>query len=525
MIKFISSTDYTASTGAPAISVPTSIAGDFLLLSVHSANEAVATPSGWTDVGVTYSTGTAGAAGGTRLSQFWKIQSGSDTTVTVADSGSTTGGAITAWRGVNNTNPIASIQGGVEASATTSLTLPAVTVGEDQLVLWSMAIDADANSTANVTNITHGSLTSITELVDRTTNAGAGGGISVWYSPNILAPQTVSAATATVSNGIYTYSTIALRPAIISLSGAASVANTASANLLNGIRFATNALVSLTADPGLTIPVITLNAIANLSYSLTASINTAIRLASSSNVNVSGGANVSTNIRLASAPVTAIGSTGNITTSIRLGTTAPIVVSVLPDLKSYAAFQSAASVNITSNTSLYKYPTFGTSALISATSQGSITTSIRLSSVFNLTVNAASPKLGSAQLLASSASLGISAYTFKLGNQSLFDAAASISTSGSGTMRIGVLFYSSATLNIGSTGYVIPDFTPSNIVFDSVKSTVFDLSTKYAAFDSAAVSYRFTWQRELKLTGSNPTTILDGGHVYSWNTPILRLEI
>ena len=87
-----------AAVGSPAASVnATSVSvtgvrgvGRRMFIAVMTANEAIATPSGWTafvaDSG-TPERNTPGAAGGVRLVLWWKDSDGTETNVTVADSG------------------------------------------------------------------------------------------------------------------------------------------------------------------------------------------------------------------------------------------------------------------------------------------------------------------------------------------------------------------------------------------------------------------------------------------------------
>jgi hypothetical protein len=77
----------TFTSGAAALTVPQPAgiqAGDLLLLFVETANQAMATPTGWTQVtNSPQSTGTAAAAGGVRLTVFYKIAGASETSVSL----------------------------------------------------------------------------------------------------------------------------------------------------------------------------------------------------------------------------------------------------------------------------------------------------------------------------------------------------------------------------------------------------------------------------------------------------------
>ena len=65
-------------------SIPTNIRpGDLLILSVATSNQAVTTPSGWTQVTTSpVGQGTAAAAGATRITAYYRSWSSSDSSKT-----------------------------------------------------------------------------------------------------------------------------------------------------------------------------------------------------------------------------------------------------------------------------------------------------------------------------------------------------------------------------------------------------------------------------------------------------------
>lgn len=525
MITYVGVTDYTASTGAPVISVPTSIAGDLLLLSVHSANEAVATPSGWNLVGTPYGNGTAGGIGAVRLTQFWKIQSGSDTSVTVADSGNITGGSISAWRGINQTNPIGNIAGGFNTTASTSITIPGITLGEDQLVIWTIALDRDANSTTDTGTLTHSTISDPIEIVDRITNAGAGGGIAQIYSPTIQNAGTLDSATISMTSGLFAYSTLAIRPDSIDLAGSASISTTAQASINTQIRFSTSASIITSVSGNLITPEILLAANASLSLNASSSLSTSIRLAANSICSFSTSASLSTSIRLSSAaPVSVTVPTANLSTAINLAGTAPISISAVPALKSYASLSSTANIAITGSATLYSYNTFSSTANLYFTSSANLTNGIRLAGSANNSINVVPPILGSYNTFSGSASIGVSVTPPILSNQSVFYASATLGFSASGSVLVGANFSSTAVLGIGASGVMVPDWQPSNIAYDGGKLVILEAGSRSWNFDAGRSVQVFEPVKGMTTDSGTRSFRFEVSHLYSWNSPINRLD-
>lgn len=169
-------------TGAITPGIPASTAaGDFLLLLVESANEVIATPSGWTQVASSpQGTGTAAAAGGVRLGVFWKIAGSSESSPSIADTGNHTTAQIFRFTGVDGTTPIHATAGSVLATANTAITCPAVTTTvNDCLIVNAIANDRDLNSTTSLSAWTNASLSSLTAQADQTVNSAMGGGIGL----------------------------------------------------------------------------------------------------------------------------------------------------------------------------------------------------------------------------------------------------------------------------------------------------------------------------------------------------------
>lgn len=182
---FVAKGAFTSGTAGITVAVPAGIRNnDLLMLFCESANQAITAPAGWTEVGTQASqaTGTAAAAGGVRLAVFWKIASGVEASVAVADSGDHNTGIMMAFRGVDPANPFGSATpvSRIDSTATTAMTWATLTTTTaNNLIVMATALDADAASTTTVGTVTAAGLTSITEQHDQTVIDGAGGGIHV----------------------------------------------------------------------------------------------------------------------------------------------------------------------------------------------------------------------------------------------------------------------------------------------------------------------------------------------------------
>ena len=206
---------FTSGTGALTVPWPTSgtyAVGDFALLFIHSANETIATPSGWTQAPSSpQSTGTAAAAGGVRLAVFYKYAaSTSEASVSVADSGSVTAAQIHAFGNVHATNPIHQSAGSVQA-ATTAMSFPGVTTTFNNcLIVHGCAQDTDAASTATSGAPTNAALGSLTERHDQTVTAGVGGGLVIITGTKDTAGATGNTTSTGSTSVTHAYVTLAL---------------------------------------------------------------------------------------------------------------------------------------------------------------------------------------------------------------------------------------------------------------------------------------------------------------------------
>lgn len=163
--------------GTSGISEP----GDLILIFLESANQAFTAVTGYSQVAASpQGQGTAGAANATRLTIFYKIADGTETTYVTGDSGDHNVVCSFVIRDVDRGNPINDSAGNTAAAAT-ALTCPAVTTTVPEcLIIIAIASDRDANTTANFSNPVNANLTTLTERIDQTFNTGQGGGFGIY---------------------------------------------------------------------------------------------------------------------------------------------------------------------------------------------------------------------------------------------------------------------------------------------------------------------------------------------------------
>lgn len=216
---------FAKSQNAIAPAWPTHLTGDIGILLVQTSNQAVVAPSGWTEItGSPQGTGTAGAAGSTRLCAFWKrAASAAETAPTVADSGNHQMGVILTFRGCITTgDPINISSGGVKTPASTSLTFNSVTTTvSDCLIVLAVGSSTDANSTAEFSAWTNANLAgpSITEAFDTSGNTLNGGGIGAAYGGKATAGSTGTSTVTSVTSATYGFLTFALKPPVVTNGG------------------------------------------------------------------------------------------------------------------------------------------------------------------------------------------------------------------------------------------------------------------------------------------------------------------
>lgn len=126
------------STGSnPTITLPTNAAGDLMLIGGASNGGAFSAISGWTEVERNSSS--------QALSFWWRVSSGSESSVAITSSGATTVVAAVVYSGVNDYDTKSAIAAGtgVTSISTNSLT----TAGADELVISLFASNATATRT------------------------------------------------------------------------------------------------------------------------------------------------------------------------------------------------------------------------------------------------------------------------------------------------------------------------------------------------------------------------------------------
>jgi hypothetical protein len=211
---FINKGAFASGIAALTVTMPAAIRNnDLLLLFVESANQAITTPSGWTEVtNSPQFTGTAAAIGGVRLGVYWRIAAGPEGSVTVADTGDHQTAIVMAFRGVDPASPFDVTAGSADGAATTAMVFPSVTTTETNTrIILAAAMDTDAASTTTMGAITNANLAGITEQHDQTMASGVGGGLAIATATKSTIGAT-GTSTATGSTSVtHAYMTIALK--------------------------------------------------------------------------------------------------------------------------------------------------------------------------------------------------------------------------------------------------------------------------------------------------------------------------
>jgi hypothetical protein len=189
--------------GALSVSWPSShMADDIGLLVVETANEPIATPSGWTPVtNGSQGVGTAGSLTATGLQVFWKrAASGAEAAATAADPGDHWVGMIYTFRGCIATGDPINVSAG-DASAdvdSTAVIIPGATTTVNNCLVVALASWQTDIATAQQSGETNASLSSLIERDDGGTVNGNGGGFSV-VTGVLAVAGTYAATTATLA--------------------------------------------------------------------------------------------------------------------------------------------------------------------------------------------------------------------------------------------------------------------------------------------------------------------------------------
>jgi hypothetical protein len=172
-------------TGAITPALPVGWAqNDILLLIAETANQNFTTfpPTGWTAVSnPPTGIGTAGGVGALKLHLAWKRAGSSESAPALGDSGDHQIARIVAIRGcVTSGDPWITTATQNFNPPQSSVTWPSLTTsGNQNLIIYALGGNRDANSTADVSSVSNGSgaVTSITPRVSNWVTSGAGGGI------------------------------------------------------------------------------------------------------------------------------------------------------------------------------------------------------------------------------------------------------------------------------------------------------------------------------------------------------------
>lgn len=181
---YVGSGTFGASTGTltPAWPAQARQADDIALLVVESENQTISLSDAQSFVEVANSpqgTGSAGAAGSTRIAVYWRRLSGaSDTAPTIADAGDHVTGQLHVFRGCKTSgDPWDYTTGAVDAVADFAGDCAGgTTSGADRLIVLLCSSSRNTTATTSFDPPINASLTSITERTDNVNTAGLGGG-------------------------------------------------------------------------------------------------------------------------------------------------------------------------------------------------------------------------------------------------------------------------------------------------------------------------------------------------------------
>jgi len=222
----------TAGSGTGAISIDFTSSGrttgDKLIIAIASANETIAAPSGYTETASSpQSRGTAAAAGGIRLALFEKTSDGTETTVSIADSGNHTYAVGFVLRKSALDTLVIDASAGNNVAATTSGSFGGVTTtGSNRLIIHAVATDRDSTA-ASWSGEANANLTNLTERHDAGTTSGQGSGIAIFTGEKKDAGATGSTTATQAASSAYCWITLAF-------GNAADVINHATTGALTG---------------------------------------------------------------------------------------------------------------------------------------------------------------------------------------------------------------------------------------------------------------------------------------------------
>jgi len=203
---------------------------DILLLFVETANETVATPSGWSVMADSpQGTGTAGGAASTRLDVFWKRVVGTEVAPTITDPGDHVIAQILCFRGcIDSGNPWDVTSGDVAAGASTSVSIPGDTTTTANCLVVLAVANATDTAVAQTSGYTNANLANLTELVDVNTTQGNGGGFAVITGEKAAAGAYTTTTATLATSSVQGRISIALKPATITWTASIGSINSSS---------------------------------------------------------------------------------------------------------------------------------------------------------------------------------------------------------------------------------------------------------------------------------------------------------
>jgi hypothetical protein len=146
---------------------------DIGILVIETANEACATPAGWTVLNTPTGTGAAASPSSTRLSAFWRrATSAAEADASIADSGTEQQAVMFVLRGCDTgASPIEALTGNTNAASTTAQTcLSITTLGASRYVVGAAVNAGNPGATNNACCVwtTNAALGNFIELADFT---------------------------------------------------------------------------------------------------------------------------------------------------------------------------------------------------------------------------------------------------------------------------------------------------------------------------------------------------------------------
>lgn len=187
--SFVAAGTSATGTGDVTPGVPAgSVINDILLIFVQSDNQAATAPAGYAKLGPFCGIGTAAAAGGTRLTVFWKRHDGSEPDPTVTDTGDHTLAQMISIRGCPTSgDPFLNVGVLRKLTASTTGTAPAGATPVDNCLVINAFVHALDSSSAVFSSPTNADLANVTERIDVGTTDGNGGGIGVFTGEKVSA--------------------------------------------------------------------------------------------------------------------------------------------------------------------------------------------------------------------------------------------------------------------------------------------------------------------------------------------------